>query len=91
MRGPQLEQIDNHDHSTRRIETEAWDGRREVIDELVEPGEAMARARLLRGMLGPAPMMRRICVVNERTGFTCDEISYEPTEAYNSGERREGE
>jgi hypothetical protein len=79
-RGPRLEQIDGGD-PTFRVEVEGPTGKRMTVPdcELMQSHEATEKARsLARRLLGPNSDTRHVCVVNERTGFTRDIISYEP-------------
>jgi hypothetical protein len=73
--GPPLEQIENGDYPTRRIEgktrgSEFSDDPWIVLDELVEPSVSMEMARIF-WRTGKYTVVR---VVNERTGFTSDTI-----------------
>lgn len=76
-RGPKLEQIENHDYPTFRVELESADGRRTTVDdcELMESSAATAEARRLSKAVNKS-YYAAICVVNERTGFTRDRISW---------------
>lgn len=75
-RGPKLEQIENHDYSTCRVEIE-WDELgRKIVDgcELLPSHEAMRIARELWQQTKDHGAIA-VHVVNERTGFTSDTIS----------------
>ncbi len=78
-RGPRAEQIDGG-MPTYRVEIESWDGTRRLIPdaEILTHEQARTVQREAARQLGPSPNPRRIAIVNERSGFTCDEISYEP-------------
>lgn len=80
-RGPQAEQISGGD-ATFRVEAEGPNGGRVIAAnaELLTYSEALAKARdLASKLLGPGRDVRHIHVVNERTGFTKDTITYEPS------------
>jgi hypothetical protein len=88
MRGPRLEQIDGGD-PTFRVEVESRTGKRMIAPgcELMQSHEATAAARLLaRNILAATSDVRHVHVVNERTGFTRDTISWEPIAAALPGE-----
>ena len=77
-RGPKLEQIEDHDYPTFRIERERADGTRQIFDgscELMESHDAIEKARAIWRVLKHQPDTAAIHIVNERTGFTRDTIS----------------
>ena len=75
--GPEMERIEGGDYPTARVEIERQDGRRETVEglELLDQGDAMREARKVWQQRKHDPDVLRVRVVNERTGFTCDEIS----------------
>jgi hypothetical protein len=78
-RGPKLEQIEGGDPTFRvEVEYNLRDSTSRVMLgslECLTHAEAMDRARSWWTHNRDIPYVLRICVVNERTGFTTDEIS----------------
>lgn len=83
-RSPRAEQIDGGD-PTFRVELEMVTGKRQIWQdaEALTSSRASEIARdVARRVLGATSFVKHVCVVNERTGFTRDVITWEPTREF---------